>query len=276
MNPEDLLYIYELTGTVERPESFFRRDFVAHWREGDSTFLFFSAPPAEDLGSFLKHHPQLTWVRSHEITYGDWQAGGAPDHPRIGPLHLVPPGAEELAGEGEIPVIIDPGVVFGSGRHPTTRDSLRALLAVFQQDRPARVLDLGTGTGVLAIAAVKLGAREATAVDWNPACVANARTNVARNGLADRVRVEEGRAEDFLGTEADLLLANLHFAVVKELVAAPQFFQKPWAVVSGLLRSEARAIRESLQRPDFGLVGEWETEDTWFTLLGRKKESGHV
>ena len=78
-------------------------------------------------------------------------------------------------------------------------------------------------------------------------------------------------AEDYLREPADLLLANLHYAVVKELVDHPSFYQKRWGILSGLLRSEARHIRNQLDRPDFSLVQEWDTDCTWFTILGRNR-----
>ena len=269
MNPEDRLYIYELSGTVVRPESFFQNNLIAHWREGDSTFLFFSSPPTAYLETFLTDHPGLSWVRTHEISYRDWQAGENLEPLTVGRLRVIPLGHPVPEDGDRIPLIIDPGVVFGSGQHPTTRDCLKALLWIFDREMPERVLDLGTGTGILAIAAVKLGAREVLGIDWNPACVATARKNVELNGLSGRIRVEEGLAEEYLRQNAELLFANLHFAVVRELVEQPVFFEKKWAVLSGLLRSEAVEIKRKLDRPGFSLRGEWETDNIWFTLLGQ-------
>jgi ribosomal protein L11 methyltransferase len=273
MNPDDLLYIYELAGTLDRPEDCFGQELLAHWREGTSTFLFFSGPAAAKMPAFLARHPGLSWVRTHDITYRDWQAGEDLEPLEIDRLRIIPLGRPVTTDDRSLTVIIDPGVVFGSGQHPTTRDSLRALLRVYAVEAPARVLDLGTGTGILALAALKLGAREVLAVDWNPACVANARRNAALNGFSERLRVTEGAAEKYIAEEADLLLANLHFAVVEELVRSPAFYEKPWVIVSGLLRSEARAIKDRLQQPGFTLVREWETDGTWFTLLGRNRGS---
>ncbi len=269
MNPEDRMYIYELSGTVVQPESFFQNNLIAHWREGDSTFLFFSRPSKVELQSFLTDHPGLSWVRTHEISYRDWQAGENLEPLSIGRLRIFPLGHPVPEDKDRISLIIDPGVVFGSGQHPTTRDCLKALLWIFDRETPEMVLDLGTGTGILAIAAVKLGAREALGVDWNPACVATSRKNIDLNGLSGRIRVEEGQAEEYLKQKADLLFANLHFAVVRELVGQPAFFEKKWTVLSGLLRSEYAEIKRRLDRPGFSLLGEWETDNTWFTLLGQ-------
>jgi ribosomal protein L11 methyltransferase len=272
MNPEDHLYIYELSGTVVQPESFFQNSLIAHWREGDSTFLFFSCPSAAELQTFLTDRPALSWVRTHEISYRDWQAGENLEPLSIGRLRIFPLG-HPVPGDGDwIPLIIDPGVVFGSGQHPTTRDCLKALLSIFDRETPEMVLDLGTGTGILAMAAVKLGSREVLGIDWNPACVATARKNIELNGLSSRIRVEEGLAGEYLQQPADLLLANLHFAVLRKLIEQPAFFEKKWAVLSGLLRSEYAEIKRRLDRPGFSLLGEWETDHTWFTLLGQNSD----
>ena len=104
--------------------------------------------------------------------------------------------------------------------------------------------------------------------------MAAARKNIEWNGLSGRIRVEEGLAEEYLRQEADLLFANLHFAVVRELIEQPAFFKKKWAVLSGLLRSEYAEIKRRLDHPGFSLLGEWETDKTWFTLLGQN--SGRI
>ena len=269
MNPEDPLSIYELEGTVTEPEKYFQENFLAHWREGESTFLFFSQPSTEELKQFLGPHPEVSWIRTHEISYRDWQAGETLAPFKIGPIGIIPLGHPVPRDEDLIPIFIDPGVVFGSGQHPTTRDSLKALLWIYDRETPEMVLDLGTGTGILAIAAVKLGSREVLGIDWNPACVATARKNIELNGLSGRIRVEEGLAKDYLRQKAELLFANLHFAIIRELIEQPTFFKKKWVVLSGLLRSEYGKIKRRLARPGFSLLGEWETDNTWFTLLGQ-------
>ena len=211
MTPEDPLYIYELAGTVTEPEKPFQKNLLAHWREGESTFLFFSQPSTEALRQFLKPHPEVSWIRTHEISYRDWQAGETLAPFKIGRLRIIPLGHPVPGDEDLVPIIIDPGVVFGSGQHPTTRDSLKALLWVYDRETPERVLDLGTGTGILAMAAVKLGAREVLGIDWNPACVATARKNIEWNGLSGRIQVEEGLAEEYLQAESRSALCQSAF-----------------------------------------------------------------
>ncbi|MCK7509745.1 MAG: 50S ribosomal protein L11 methyltransferase [Desulfobacterales bacterium] len=119
------------------------------------------------------------------------RAGRPVSHrPRLGARRRPRPCIDPLT------LVLDPGVVFGAGNHPTTRDCLLAIDRAAAEARFETVLDLGTGTGILALAAARrLGARVA-AVDLSPAAVRTAAGNVARNGLAGRVLVALGRAED--------------------------------------------------------------------------------
>jgi ribosomal protein L11 methyltransferase len=140
-------------------------------------------------------------------------------------------------------VVIDPGQAFGTGGHPTTR----LILAMLEQRAargglPGRVLDVGTGSGVLAIAAVLLGAGEALGIDIDGEAVAAARENAAANGVAGRVRCLGSAVRD-LGETWPLVLANIELPVFREL--APAISARVAAggelLVSGLLEEQAEA-----------------------------------
>lgn len=272
MKPDDCLTIYELEGTLFEPEKFFPENFLAHWREGDSTFLFFSKPREEALREFLKNQPHLTWVRTHSMSYEDWQGKDFLDSLSVGKFIFTPPWASPPEDREAITIRIDPGVVFGSGHHPTTRDSLSALLWIYNQEIPETILDLGTGTGILSLAAVSLGAKKVLAIDWNPACVQTANKNAILNNRQAAIEVIEGRAEDYIRQPADLLLANLHFTVIQDLIKNKAFFEKKWVVLSGLLRSEFLEVKHQLHDPGFEILKEWDSEFTWFTLVGRNNK----
>lgn len=272
MKPDDWLTIYEFEGVLSEPEAFFQEDFLAHWREGTSTFLFFSASQEEPLREFIKNNPQLSWVRTHTMKYKDWQGGEFLDSLSIGNFHFIPSWRSRPKEGVGIYIRLDPGVVFGSGQHPTTRDSLQALGWVYMQDEPQKVLDLGSGTGILSLAAVSLGAEKVMAVDWNPACVRTTLNNVVLNKREANIEVFEGKAEEFIQREADLVMANLHFAVIQDLIRDPGFFDKKWVILSGLLRSEFLEVKHRLQVPGFEILKEWDSEFTWFTLVGKNPE----
>jgi len=115
--------------------------------------------------------------------------------------HNAPPPSPRIVIE------LDPGMAFGSGLHASTQLCLTVLEDRLQ--RGARVFDIGTGSGILSIAAAKLGAGAVLAVDLDPVAVGVARQNVAYNGVADRVEVREGDLLSGIAGQADVILANL-------------------------------------------------------------------
>jgi ribosomal protein L11 methyltransferase len=184
--------------------------------------------------------------------------------------HLRGQVREEVdADDGKTEIILDPGVVFGTGLHPTTEDCLKAMAHLHGQSPLRRVLDLGTGTGILALAAALLGAEKVLTVDLNPLSVKTAQRNVGLNGLEGSIEAVKGLVEDFVAQRADLVVANLYHSVVVKLLDKEGFLQKSWFIISGLLRSEMREIRHQLGERDLRVTQEWEQEGTWYTLLVR-------
>jgi ribosomal protein L11 methyltransferase len=162
-------------------------------------------------------------------------------------------------------------VVFGNGVHPTTRDCLEALNLTARIKPLRQVLDVGTGTGILSLAAALLGAKEVLAVDLNPLCVKTARRNVHLNGMDRQIRVTQGGFEAFMGAPADLVIANIHHAVIRDILARRDFLSRDRIIFSGLMRSQAGDIRMRLEKLGFRLIQEWDHEMTWFTFLAEKR-----
>ena len=180
---------------------------------------------------------------------------------------ICPPWEKAASGNGRL-IVLDPGVVFGTGTHPTTRDCLAAIENIFALDTPSIVLDLGTGTGLLALAAGRLGSRRILAVDNNFLAARTAGRNVRLNQLEDVVQAIQGRAEDFVQQAADLLIANIHYDVLHRLISAENLTGKTWFVLSGLLRTQARDVEHQLAQMPVDLLRRWECEGTWFTFMG--------
>lgn len=118
------------------------------------------------------------------------------------------------AADAVVEVVVDPGTAFGSGSHASTRLCLAALEPFAPGAR--RVLDVGSGTGVLGVAALLLGAGTLVALDVDPGAVAATRRAVELNGVADRATVLAGEVSQTMGT-FDLVLANLLVPIVEEL-----------------------------------------------------------
>jgi ribosomal protein L11 methyltransferase len=160
----------------------------------------------------------------------------------ICPGGQTPPDTRLPTPDSEPPclIMLDPGLAFGTGTHPTTALCLEWLDANDVRDK--RVIDYGCGSGILAIAALKLGAREVYAVDIDPQALLATRDNATLNAVADRLRV--GMAGDLKGVQADVLLANILAEPLKEL--APTFGELvvPGGriVLSGVLGVQAQEV----------------------------------
>lgn len=142
-----------------------------------------------------------------------WKAGYAPQ--RIGRVLIVPSWLDEPMAPGEVAVRLDPGMAFGTGLHPTTR----GVLALLQRlgPMPPRVLDVGSGSGILALAALRLGAQRVDCLDTDAVAVEATLANAAANDLAHAVTTRQGSLEEMAGAPYPLVLANLVAAVLMEL-----------------------------------------------------------
>ena len=142
-----------------------------------------------------------------------WKAHYVPQ--RIGRIVIVPSWRDERVAAGEVRIRLHPGMAFGTGLHPTTRGCLALLEEI--EPMPASVLDVGCGSGILALVALALGAGRATGIDTDPLAVDATRTNAERNGVADRVTVRRGTLPEAPAERHPLVLANLVAAVLVEL-----------------------------------------------------------
>jgi len=268
LGPDADLYIYYLEGRLPRQTGIRDAAFIGNWEEAGFSFLFFRCPAEKTVRRLVAAYPPLKLLDSYQMTYAQWQ-GDRVKPLRIGRFLLRPPWIEAAPENSEMEIILDPGVVFGTGTHPTTRDCLRAIDRVCAAGPIDRMLDLGTGTGVLALAAVKLGCRQAVAVDFNFLAAGTTLGNVHRNHMGDRILVVNGQAENFTGYRADLLVANIHYDVMQQLVRTAGFLEKKWFVLSGLLRSEAKRINDYLANQPVKIVDRWDRDGIWHTFLGK-------
>jgi ribosomal protein L11 methyltransferase len=164
-------------------------------------------------------------------------------HPlRVGERIVIKPSWRTVtAAPGDIVIELDPGMAFGTGLHPTTQLCLKALEQLM---RPGmRVLDVGTGSGILALAAAKLGASHVLAVDTNPVAVRVAMDNVRLNGVAEQIVVTEGSI-DVTTDSYDLILANIVASVIADLASALSERMAPGAIliVSGIIAERASLV----------------------------------
>ena len=272
-SPYEDLYVYFLNGVFERDdEADFGSFYMGNWVEDENSFLFFSKPSLDLVNQAIDTRTGLAMMDEFHFSYEDWQ-GGDTGPQRIEPFLISPPWSKETADKNEVQIILDPGVVFGNCLHPTTRDCLKALSRVFGKGKIEKVLDLGTGTGILALAAARLGTRETVAVDLNPLCIKTTGRNVKLNHLENSIQVIKGRAESISWEPFDLIIANIHYEVLEKIILKGAACDRKQKILfSGLMRTQYRNIKETLKDHGFGLLGEWDHQMTWFTVLAETGE----
>ncbi len=267
MPPPEKLFVYEITGRLNPPPALTGQDFLGCWREGDYTYLFFSGKREQEVQAWLAAHPEHGRYSSETVlNYADWEAGQHLKPTRIAGFYLCPIWETPEPEPDDILIRLEPGLAFGSGYHPTTRLCLQLLRRVYERDSPSQVLDLGTGTGVLALAALALGGRRVVAVEYNDLAVRTAYRNVRHNLRESEILLIQGDARHFTYPPADLVLANIHLDVLLNLLAIPEFLAKKWYIFSGVLGTQMEQFRTALEATPLKIV-EVLDENLWFAVL---------
>lgn len=272
LRPDTELFIYYIEGIIPPHYSITEDNFVGNWVEDNFSFLFFTQPALSAVKEILRNFNGLKLIDDYQMSYAQWQ-GGAVEPVRIGRFLLNPTWIKASPKENEIAITLDSGVVFGNGTHATTQACLEAIDIACSGNRTKTMLDLGTGTGVLALAGAKLGCETIVAVDYNFLATKTARTNVALNGLEENVMVVNGKAEENMSVATDLLVANIHYDVMKELVQKDSFLDQKWFILSGLLKSESEKILDHLRTLPVLILKQWNQDDVWHTILGITQNS---
>ncbi|PWH17636.1 MAG: 50S ribosomal protein L11 methyltransferase [Anaerolineae bacterium] len=197
-------------------------------------------------------------------------------------LVIVPAWLENPAPQ-RIAVTLDPGMAFGTGTHPSTQLCLEWLEWLLGSESEASsryntFIDIGCGSGILSIAAVKLGVQHALAVDVDAIAVRSSLENAQANGVANRIEiglgsVEEIRRAEFSLKQADLVVANILAPVILELFdkgLADLVKPQGALILSGILMDQRAAIEDALQQAGFQQIHGRQQGD-WVALLGRRE-----
>jgi ribosomal protein L11 methyltransferase len=196
-----------------------------------------------------------------------WQARFAPL--RIGRhLLIVPPWRRE-SDCNRIRLVIRPGQAFGTGHHASTSDTLSALEALCKNHQVTHALDVGTGSGILAIAMVKLGVGDVTAIDTDMAALANARENATLNHVGARIRFSTTPLSAIRG-RFGLIAANILSSTLIQMAPdlKPLLRSHGHLVLAGILRREAEAVADAYVT-ELACVG-WRDHGAWTTLIFQK------
>ena len=217
---------------------------------------------AADGDAAVSQHP------APDVDVSEWR--GSVRAQELGRITIAPPWL--AAGyPPESTVIVDPAMAFGTGEHATTRGVVRLLQRL--DLRGKNVADLGAGSAVLSIAAVKLGARSAVAIEIDPDAIGNAEENVRANRVADRVSVIEGDATPVLRLVApvDVILANIISSVLIPMMGpiSESLAAGGHAIVSGILVPERESVLAAVKSAGLALAEEDIEGEWWTALLGR-------
>jgi ribosomal protein L11 methyltransferase len=203
-----------------------------------------------------------------------WRHGLSPR--RFGRLTLVPSWLPEAATSDDHTVVLDPETAFGSGEHGSTRAALTLLEQLVQPGQ--RVLDLGSGSGVLAIAAVKLGAARAIGIEVDPEANEVATRNAERNGVGDNVRFLDGDAGILavLVGPAEVILSNILRTANTALLPTVSEALAPngVAIFSGMEHDEAPEFRQALDVAGFRQIQETVDAGWWGVAVGKTGRTG--
>jgi len=233
---------------------------------------FTSDPPVETLRRFcaaIGCSPAGTplEIRVRHIGNEDWAENWKKHFQpqRVGERLYICPSWDAMPPPGRTAVVIDPGMAFGTGQHGSTRGCLELIEWATHERRTTRALDVGTGSGVLAVALAKLGVHEVWAVDTDLAACTIAAANAAGNGVRQRLHVCSDL--DHVCGQFGIVVANLYADVIVTMATRLAVLLQPGGVLicSGLLTGEERRVRDTFHSRTLHVVRRYEQE-SWVTL----------
>lgn len=213
----------------------------------------------------VEEAPDVDWAEQWKYNFPPLEIGKR--------LLILPPWESEHDPGDRLPILLQPGMAFGTGHHPTSSLIIEALDSLQDTLGSSRILDLGCGSGILSIAAVTLGAPTALAVDYDEDAVQAALANVEMNRLEDRVSVVKAKFPELTeGAVFDLVLANVYFT----------FFKLNSVEVAGMTAPGGRLLASGLQEEEaddaIGLLGSagfqsrvLSGRDGWIVIEGIKQ-----
>lgn len=228
----------------------------------------------ERIEQLLAGFPGNAYIQSEEVVADqnwnqEWEK--TIEAQEIGLFLVKPTWSNTIPRDEQILLEIDPKMSFGTGYHETTRLILRQLPEIISEGD--YVLDAGTGTGILAIASVKLGATHALAFDIDEWSVSNTRENIYLNGLTEEViTVRKGSAEVVdENDQFNVILANIERNVIAEMLPAFSAHLKPdgMMLLSGLQKNDETGIKGKLDELDFTYIQTFQ-ENEWIAIWAQK------
>ncbi|OOF70774.1 50S ribosomal protein L11 methyltransferase [Rodentibacter caecimuris] len=219
------------------------------WGNTDIMALFDAETDMQQIVKLLRQAHILSTESPYKIEQiedKDWEREWMDNfHPmQFGKRLWICPSWREIPDENAVNVMLDPGLAFGTGTHPTTALCLEWLDSLDLQDKT--VIDFGCGSGILAIAALKLGAKSAVGIDIDPQAIIASRNNAEQNGVSDRLQLFLSEQKP-TNLQADVVVANILAGPLKELSPIISQLVKPNGALglSGILETQSQSICEA-------------------------------
>ncbi len=267
IDPETNLFIYEIKRDLPDLLPDTPTSLIGVWNEEDFSYVFFSEPEDEYIERLCSDLDLAISCR-HEMKYKDWQEGLPNAGLCISGVTFVP--GPKLDQTDKF-IVLDPSVVFGDGNHPTTQTCVEFLVEILRTGRIKLVLDLGCGSGILALTAARLGCRKVVAVDKNRLAVQATKRNVSLNKFETIIEIREGEARIFMDDQYDLILANLPFSVLRDIVVLKETSSKKVWIVSGINDDQAEILKTLFMEQGFVIIRE-RTTPPWVTFVAAKQK----
>ncbi|WP_413380123.1 50S ribosomal protein L11 methyltransferase [Alkalihalobacillus sp. 1P02AB] len=184
---------------------------------------------------------------------------------------IVPTWEEYTPYEGEMIIELDPGMAFGTGTHPTTVLCIQALEKVLKGNES--VVDVGTGSGVLSIAAAKLGASQILSMDLDEVAVQSARANIELNQLSNQIEVKQNNLLEGVSGPHDVIVANILAEIIVRFTQDAAAILKPGGrfITSGIIKRKKQEVKGSLLEAGFIIEEVVEMED-WVAIIAKNGE----
>ncbi|MDY6968826.1 MAG: 50S ribosomal protein L11 methyltransferase [Spirochaetota bacterium] len=260
------LYIYEIEGEVRPGFESEKPEYIGCWIEAGYSYLFFSGPSEIEIDRILSKHHCYRFTSKIVMDYDQWEPACAMKPFYIAPFSFVPAWAGIGKNNNKFEIRLDSGVVFGAGTHNTTHMCIQFIVDIMKEKKIERVIDLGTGTGILAITAAKLEASKVIAIDNNRLAVQTAEKNIKINMLQDVIECKTTDASNFFEVKADLIVANLVIGVLQDLFLPDYNYNSNWYIISGLKNSEILTFKKQIECLPLNTIRN-ETRGGWSTLL---------
>ncbi len=260
------LFVYECRGPGSPGTEPALRGFLGLWPEPPFYYLFFDRESESAVKHWIQDQPGWMLNGAYSLDYEQWQQVPLSDQ-RAGPFLIRTGKGEEesIPTEEGYLIRMDPGLVFGSGLHPTTRGCLLTMAELFRTVPVKTVVDLGTGTGILAVASVLLGASRVVALDCVPLAVSVALENVRANHVENRVRLLVARELEVLREPSDLLIMNIEWPCLREVLRGSEWRRYPRVIMSGFLAAQWKDFEARL--PPGHRVERRTSMEDWMTVV---------